>query len=67
MNASHEPRAARGLSASSEARQMMAEWLRITQATKNQTSDDRTFLMQRYPSGLINEAEIDALLTVLRN
>jgi hypothetical protein len=46
---------------------MMAQWLRITPATKNQIPDDRTFLMQRYPSGLINEAEIDALLTVLRN
>lgn len=67
MNAGHESQVARGLSASSEARQMMADWLRITQApkTQSQTPDYRTMLTQRYPYGLINDAEMEALLGIL--
>lgn len=67
MNAGYESRVTRGLSASSEARQMMADWLRITQAPKNQAPDYRTMLIQRYPSGLINDAEIEALLGILHS
>ncbi len=65
MNAAYEPRMAQGLSASNEARQMMADWLRITRAPKVQTPDYRTMLVQRYPAGLINDAELEALLGVL--
>jgi hypothetical protein len=67
MNAGHESQVARGLSASSEARQMMADWLRITQAQKTQVeaTDYRTMLTQRYPYGLINDAEMDALVGIL--
>ncbi|WP_256658741.1 hypothetical protein [Pseudomonas sp. LP_7_YM] len=58
---------ARNLSASSEARQMMADWLRMTHAPKKSAPDYRTMLNQRYPSGLINEAEIEALLGILNS
>ena len=67
MNAGHGSRVTRGLSASSEARQMMADWLRITQAPQRQIPDYRAMLTQRYPSGLINDAEIEALLGILHN
>ncbi len=67
MNAGYEPRVARGLSASNEARQMVADWLRITRAPKVQAPDYRTMLIQRYPAGLIDDAEIEALLGVLYN
>lgn len=67
MNAGQESRVTRGLSASNEARQMMADWLRITQAQKTQAPDYRAMLTQRYPSGLINDAELEALLGILHN
>ncbi len=65
MNADQESPVTRGLSASSDARQILAQWLRITQARKTQTLDYREMLTKRYPSGLINEAEMDALLGIL--
>ena len=67
MNAVYESRVTRGLSASSEARQMMADWLRITQAPKQHAPDYRAMLIQRYPCGLINDAELEALLGILHN
>jgi len=71
MNAGHESRVTRGSSASNEARQMMADWLRITQAPRfhdhNQVPDYRAMLTQRYPSGLINDAEMEALLSILHS
>nr|WP_062379488.1 hypothetical protein [Pseudomonas abietaniphila] len=70
MNAVYESRVTRGLSASSEARQIMADWLRITQAPRpqeQQTPDYRALLTQRYPCGLINDAEMEALLAILHN
>lgn len=66
MNAGIEQRA-RGLSASSEARQMMADWLRTTKTPKPQRPDVRQMLLQRYPAGLFNEAELEALLSVLKD
>lgn len=65
MNACHDTRVARNLSASSEARQMMADWLRMTQAPDKSAPDYRAMLTQRYPRGLINDAEIEALLGIL--
>ena len=76
MNAGHELRVTRGFSASSEARQMMADWLRTTQIPMvkmhdeqelKQRGDFRKMLSKRYPSGLINDAEIEALLGVLHS
>lgn len=67
MNAGYEPRVARGLSASNEARQVMADWLRLTRAPKIERPDYRSMLVQRYPAGLINEAELEALLSALYN
>lgn len=66
MNASHETSMTRILSASSEARQMMADWLRITHAPKSQAFPCRATLARRYPTGLLNDAELDALLSILR-
>ncbi|TDV52581.1 hypothetical protein EC919_10584 [Pseudomonas graminis] len=76
MNAGHELRVTRGFSASSEARQMMADWLRTTRIPMvpmhdehalKQRGDFRKMLSKRYPSGLINDAEIEALLGVLHS
>lgn len=58
---------ARVLSASSEARQMMADWLRTTSLRKPPRPDVRRMLLQRYPVGLINDAELDALVSVLND
>ncbi len=65
MNADHESRVTRGLSASNDARQILAQWLRITQTRKTQTPDYRAMLTERYPTGLINDAEMEALLGIL--
>lgn len=65
MNAGLE-QSARVMSASSEARQMMADWLRTTRLSKPQRPDVRQMLLQRYPAGLFNEAELEALLSVLK-
>jgi hypothetical protein len=67
MNAGYGSQVTRGLSASSEARQMMADWLRITRAPKEEAPDYRAMLLQRYPLGLFNDAELDALLRVLHD
>jgi hypothetical protein len=49
----------------------MADWLRITQAPRpheqQQAPDYRAMLTQRYPRGLINDAEMEALLGILHN
>jgi hypothetical protein len=66
MNAGLEHRA-RGLSASSEARQMMADWLRTTRTPTTRRPDVRQMLLQRYPAGLLDEAELEALLAVLKD
>ena len=55
------------MAASSEALQMMADRLLIPQAQKNQAPDYRTMLTERYPCGLINDAELEALLGILNN
>ncbi len=66
MNAGIESRA-RGLSASSEARQMMADWIRATRVAHPKRPDVRKMLLQRYPADLLNEAELEALLRVLND
>jgi hypothetical protein len=66
MNAGLEHRA-RGLSASSETRQMMADWLRTTRTPTIRRPDVRKMLLQRYPAGLLDEAELEALLAVLKD
>ncbi|KPX04199.1 hypothetical protein ALP16_01626 [Pseudomonas savastanoi] len=66
MNAGMNQQRARGFSASlsNEARQLMADWLRTTRPAKSRP-DVRAMLLQRYPAGLFNEAELEALLRVL--
>ncbi|MCI3947881.1 hypothetical protein K0038_04991 [Pseudomonas syringae] len=66
MNAGMNPQYVRGLSASpsNEARQLLAEWLRKTRPAKPRP-DVRAMLLQRYPAGLLNDAEFEALFRVL--
>jgi polynucleotide 5'-kinase involved in rRNA processing len=66
MNAALEHHA-RGMSASSEARQRMADWLRTTKNPKVLRIDLRKMLIQRYPAGLLEEAELEALICVHRD
>lgn len=68
MNAVISQHRAPGLSASSsnEARQLMADWLRTTRPAKPRP-DVRAMLLQRYPAGLFNDAELEALLGVLKD
>ncbi|AHG43295.1 hypothetical protein N018_24905 [Pseudomonas syringae CC1557] len=66
MNALISPQSVRGLSASpsNEARQLLADWLKMTRPAKPRP-DVRAMLLQRYPAGLFNDAELEALLCVL--
>ncbi|MBC3958128.1 MULTISPECIES: hypothetical protein [Pseudomonas] len=68
MKAGMSQNRARELSASSsnEARQLMADWLRTTKPAKPRP-DVRAMLLQRYPVGLFNDAELEALLGVLKD
>jgi hypothetical protein len=63
MNAGIGQNAARGLSASNEARQVMADWLRTTKTPS--IHDKRQLLLARYPVGLISDAELEALMSIL--
>jgi hypothetical protein len=65
MNAGIEQQSARGLSASSDTRQMMADWLRTTRAPMVSENQSRQVLLARYPAGLISDAELDALVRIL--
>jgi len=65
MNAGTEQPSARGLSASSEARQMMADWLRTTRNPIFSETQSRQVLLARYPAGLISDAELEALVLIL--
>jgi hypothetical protein len=63
MNAGIEQNIARGLSASNETRQVVAQWLRTTSTAS--VHDKRQMLLARYPAGLINDAELEALMRIL--
>jgi len=65
MNAGMEQQVARGLSASSEARQMMADWLRTTRTPHEHAQDPRQLLLERYPAGLISDAELEVLMRIM--
>ena len=66
MNAGMSQQRVRGFSASlsNEARQRVANWLRTTMPVKARP-DVRAMLLQRYPAGLFNDAEFEALARVL--
>ncbi|MBD8496380.1 hypothetical protein IFR09_25350 [Pseudomonas syringae] len=66
MNAGIIPNAPRGLSVSSEARIIMADWLRRTRLPRPRP-DTRAMLIQRYPRGLFSEAELQALVTIIED
>lgn len=66
MNAVISPLRARGLSSSNESRQIMADWLRTARSTKRRPNL-RAMLRQRYPAGLLNEAEFEALLDLIED
>lgn len=55
---------ARNMSATNEARHTLANWLKANRPLK-MPSDARTMLVQRYPAGLLNEAEVEALIDVI--
>ena len=65
MNAGIEQPFARSLSASSESRQLMADWLRTTRRSRAPEPDSRQLLQARYPVGLISDAELDVLILIL--
>lgn len=65
MNAGIEHSVARDLSASSEARQLMADWLRTTKTSQAPAPDSRQLLQARYPVGLFSDAELDVLIRTL--
>lgn len=67
MNAGINPYPTRGLSASSEARQIMADWLRLTRVARPEPDARMTMLLQRYPHGLFSEAELQELLAILKD
>jgi hypothetical protein len=65
MNAGIEQNAARGLSASNEARQVMADWYWLGTTKTAPIHDKRQLLLARYPAGLISDAEVEALIRIL--
>jgi hypothetical protein len=64
MNAGIGIYRARNTSASNEARHTMANWLKMNRPLKMPT-DARTMLVRRYPAGLLNDAEVDALIDLI--
>ncbi|MCY1395982.1 hypothetical protein D9M71_109410 [compost metagenome] len=45
-----------------ESLQVLAQWLKNNGAARVRKTDQRQAIIERYPAGLINDAEIDALL-----
>lgn len=64
MNAGIGIYRARDTSASNEARHTMANWLKMNRPLRMPT-DVRTMLVQRYPAGLLNDAEVEALIDLI--
>ncbi|WNW12433.1 hypothetical protein RRX38_15195 [Pseudomonas sp. DTU_2021_1001937_2_SI_NGA_ILE_001] len=64
MNAGLRPYAPRAIAASNQAREILAAWLKVNRAPKAK-ADPRLMLLQRYPLGLLDEAELEALLKIL--
>ncbi|MEE1866210.1 hypothetical protein [Pseudomonas auratipiscis] len=61
MNAVSEP-ASPSSAMNHESLQRVAQWLKQNGRTRGRKSDHRRTLLARYPTGLITEAELEALL-----
>jgi hypothetical protein len=47
-----------------ESLQVLAQWLKNNGAARVRKTDPRRAIIERYPAGLISEAEFDALLGI---
>ena len=47
-----------------EALQVLAQWLKHNGPIRVRKTDPRRLLLERYPAGLITDAELDALLGI---
>ena len=47
-----------------EALQVLAQWLKHNGPTRVRKTDPRRMLVERYPAGLITDAELDALVGI---
>jgi len=47
-----------------EALRVLAQWLKHNGPTRVRKTDPRRMLVERYPAGLITEAELDALVGI---
>ncbi|WP_166361164.1 hypothetical protein [Pseudomonas akapageensis] len=47
-----------------ESLQVLAQWLKNNGATRVRQTDPRRAIIERYPAGLINDAELEALLGI---
>jgi len=61
MNTVSEP-ASHPSPVNAESMQRLAQWLKCNGAIKIQKPDPLQMLMERYPAGLLSEAELEALL-----
>lgn len=63
MNIAREP-ASHPSAVNHESLQMLVQWLKRKDAQRVRKTEPRRLLVERYPAGLITEAELDALLGV---
>lgn len=63
MNATGEPASPPSV-VTHQARQAVAQWLKHHGPMRVRKTDPRRVLVERYPQGLITEAELEALLGV---
>ncbi|MGE8409751.1 MAG: hypothetical protein ACN6QH_22220 [Pseudomonas sp.] len=63
MNAAREP-ASHPRVMNHQALQVIAQWLKHNGPIRVRKTDPRRLLAERYPAGLITEAELDALLGI---
>ncbi|TDF79976.1 hypothetical protein [Pseudomonas sp. H9] len=61
MNAVSEP-ASPSSAMNHQSLQRVAQWLKDNRVIRGRKSDHRRALLARYPTGLITEAELEALL-----
>ncbi|PWB32540.1 hypothetical protein DCO48_13075 [Pseudomonas sp. SDI] len=63
MNAAREP-ASHPSVVNHESLQLLVQWLKRSDAHRVRKTEPRRMLIDRYPAGLITDAEIEALLGV---
>ena len=65
MNVASE-RASHPLSVTNESLQVLAQWLKSNGTHSTRAQDPRRMIIDRYPTGLFSEAELEVLLGVLK-